>query len=276
MAQYEKLWKKKTKGVYLCGLGRWCKVAKHNIDKDPENGTKLFQIIMMIIFGLASVGLTFLIDYESYHEIGLKKYWMHALGFGIEIIIGFTMSFIGYAMLAKQWEGYFNHRFMQFIHYFTILVVSTIFPHGDFLLHMGYMHKGTNKRGKEEPFPDGFEIPKEQAAYQVYLNTQTRGGHFYFLTFGYIKCVLIFIRMTLILLFYFLEGTGTFRNYFKYSSLILMCLICYTLFNLLMAVKFLMENNSCHVSCNVFSRCCQRTGDKKAHESDEEDDEVII
>lgn len=208
LGQYEKLWQKKTKGAYLCGLGRWCKVVKHNLDKDPENGSKLFQIIMMVFFGLASIGLTFLLDYYTYKEIGLKKYWLHAIGFGIEIVVGFFMSLIGYFILAKSWEGYFSHRFLQFIHFFTILIVSTVIPHGDFFLHLGYMHKGTNKRGIEEPFPDGLEIPKDQMDYQGYLITPTRGGHFYFLTFGYVKCFLIFIRMSLVLLAYFLEGTG--------------------------------------------------------------------
>ena len=43
MAAYEKRWRKKTKGLYLCGLSRWfiiaCKITR---DKDSEDGPKIF------------------------------------------------------------------------------------------------------------------------------------------------------------------------------------------------------------------------------------------
>jgi hypothetical protein len=43
------------------------------------------------------------------------------------------------------------------------LIISIYLPHGEFLLHFGYRQRGYNaNKGVEEPFPDGFEIPKER------------------------------------------------------------------------------------------------------------------
>jgi len=42
MNDYSEHWRKKTKGFYCLGLGRWFRVCKQNIGKDPENSSKLF------------------------------------------------------------------------------------------------------------------------------------------------------------------------------------------------------------------------------------------
>jgi len=120
---------------------------------------------MMVLFGLISTGLIVLLYFIGEDLFRNRLLWVPILGFGIEYIIGCLMSIIGYAILAKSWEGYTDHRFYQFIHYITIAIVTSTVPHGDFLLHLGYFHKGSNKRGLEEPFPDGFEIPKEPVSY---------------------------------------------------------------------------------------------------------------
>lgn len=35
-------WKKKTRGCYCCGIGRWFKLCKLNTSKDIETKTKAF------------------------------------------------------------------------------------------------------------------------------------------------------------------------------------------------------------------------------------------
>ncbi len=39
---YETFWKKKTKSMYFCGLGRWFKICNQNLSKDEEHKAKLF------------------------------------------------------------------------------------------------------------------------------------------------------------------------------------------------------------------------------------------
>jgi hypothetical protein len=59
---------------------------------------------------------------------------------------------------------------LQFFHYLSLVLFSSLIPHGEFLLHFGYRQRGYNiKKGVEEPFPDGFEIPWEKSDYQGYL-----------------------------------------------------------------------------------------------------------
>ena len=153
-----------------------------------------------------------------------------------------------------------------------IVIVSTIIPHGDFLLHLGCFHVGSNKIGIEEPFPDGFEIPKEPNGYQGYLY-HTRGGHFFFLTFGYVKCCLILIRMFVMLLFFFLNGTSFSMNeYSRFTPLIVVYLCTYTLFNLLMTGKLLFENTNSN-TCGIADHFCPKKSCKKEHESDSEEEE---
>ena len=230
----------------------------------------------MIIFGIVSTGLIVLLYFEGGRYAGHKDLWIPIVGFAIEIVVGVLLSIVGYAILAKSWEGYKDHRILHIIHYLSMVIISAVVPHGDFLLHMGYLHKGTNKRGIEEPFPDGFEIPKEPNSYQGYLKQQTRGGHFFLLTFGYVKCGLILIRMSLVLTFYFLQGMENFHMDFRYSPLIFMCLCSYTLFNLLMSVKLLAENTSCSLSCELFSQCCANKEKKVREDSDTDEDEDVI
>lgn len=189
----------KTEGFYLCGLSRWLDVCRLKSNKS--------DVIYMVLFGLIAIWFILLLDPQA-NQSRESNYCLPLVVFGVEIIFGFIISLMGYGKLVKSWEGYHKHRVLQFIHYITIVVVSTIIPHGDFLLHLGYSHKGTNKIGIEEPFLgiDDYKIPKESNRYQGYLY-HTRGGHFYFLTFGYVKCCLILIRMSVILLFYFLNGS---------------------------------------------------------------------
>ena len=104
----------------------------------------------MVLFGLTATWFIILLDPQvnQFRE----SFCLPLVVFVVEIIIGFIISLIVYGKLVKSWEGYHDHRMLQFIHYFTIVIVSTIIPHGDFLLHLGYSHKGTNKIGIEEPF----------------------------------------------------------------------------------------------------------------------------
>ena len=120
-------------------------------------------------------------------------------GFSIEFAMYFVIAAISFAFLALKWEGYYGHRILQFFHYLTLVLFSSSIPHGEFLLHFGYRQRGYNtKKGVEEPFPDGFEIPKELSDYQGYLTHQKRGGFFVYFLLGYIRCILILIRMALI------------------------------------------------------------------------------
>jgi len=262
----------------MCGFTRWIKVCRKHIKDDPENGAKMFQIVMMILFGLVSVGLIALIYLKAKQQIGDLYFWLPLLGFGIEISIGLLLNILGYFILAQSWEGYYRHRIIQAMHYLSMIFVSTIIPHGDFLLHMGYLHKGYNKanEGIEEPFPDGFEIPKEPTAYKGYLKAQTRGGHFFFLSFGYAKCVLILIRMSLVLTFYFLQGPKAFSSLLRYAPIILMCLCSYTLFNLMMTIKFFAENTSISFGCDKIKEklcCCFKQKNKRKGSQDLEEEE---
>jgi hypothetical protein len=59
---YESHWTKKTKGAYLCGIGRWFKICRNNLSKDEEHNAKLFQTIMMLIFGIICIGFTILVN----------------------------------------------------------------------------------------------------------------------------------------------------------------------------------------------------------------------
>lgn len=128
------------------------------------------------------------------------------------------------------------------MHWASLCFFSLLIPHGDFLLHMGYNHKGINFNcAIEEPFPLDFEIPLAVRGYQGYLK-KTRGGFFYFFLLGYLKSFLIFLRMSLILGYYFTEDTGPIDKMKTIEPMILMILMGYTLFNALMVIKGLFEN----------------------------------
>ena len=100
----------------------------------------------MVLCGLIATWLIVILDPQAY-QTEESEFSLPLVVFGVEIIVGFIISLIGYGKLVKSWEGYHDHRVLQFIHYITIVIVSTIIPHGDFLLHLGYSHKGTNKIG---------------------------------------------------------------------------------------------------------------------------------
>jgi hypothetical protein len=192
-------------------------------------------------------------------------------------------------LLALKWEGYYNHRVLQFFHYLTLVLFSSLIPHGEFLLHFGYRQRGYNtKKGVEEPFPDGFEIPKELSDYQGYLTHSTRGGFFVFFVLGYIRCILIIIRMTFIFTcfleipFYNILNSGT-----HFGLPVMAFFGTYTLINLLMVCKAIMETLNwkrlfCSGGCTaMFSSCCNKKkrvaseasallGDEYEHETEGE------
>ena len=107
--------------------------------------------------------------YLSYYPLKNFNLQYESLIFGTletEFPTYFVIAAITYAILALKWEGYYEHRLLQFSHYFVLVLISSIIPHGELLLHFGYRQRGYNtKKGVEEPFPDGFEIPKDLSDY---------------------------------------------------------------------------------------------------------------
>ena len=85
-------------------------------------------------------------------------YWMAV---GLEYGLAFIAAVIGYSVLASTWEGYYGHRFLQTMHVLTMILISTVLPYGDFLLHLGYRQRGYTVKANEEPFPDSFELPRD-------------------------------------------------------------------------------------------------------------------
>lgn len=108
---------------------------------------------------------------------------------GIVFEIGLTLiiSTIAYISLAVQWEGYYHHRLLQFIHTLTLIWISLI-PYGSFFLHLGYRQKGYRVKGLTESFPDGFLLSRDKHNYQGYTNDSCRGGFFYFMSLGFLRC----------------------------------------------------------------------------------------
>jgi hypothetical protein len=187
-------------------------------------------------------------------------------GFSIEFAMYFVIAAISFAFLALKWEGYYGHRILQFFHYLTLVLFSSSIPHGEFLLHFGYRQRGYNtKKGVEEPFPDGFEIPKELSDYQGYLTHQTRGGFFVFFLLGYIRCILILIRMALIFTCFLQDPYYNILNSGTHFGLPVMAFFgTYTLINLLMVCKAIMESFNwkrlfCFGGCSaMFGSCCNK------------------
>lgn len=103
MGDYEKHWKKKSKGCYMLGLGRWFRVCRENTSKDIEGKTKLFQVIMMILFGLASIGMTILLwaNVYSWNYPYVDPTAILVIAFSNEFGLGFIASTITYAFLAR-------------------------------------------------------------------------------------------------------------------------------------------------------------------------------
>jgi len=61
IGDYEKHWRDKTRGLYLCGIGRWFRVCRQNTTKDHEGAAKLIQILMMIAFSICAMAMGFLL-----------------------------------------------------------------------------------------------------------------------------------------------------------------------------------------------------------------------
>lgn len=83
------------------------------------------------------------------------------------------------------------------------MILSTVIPHGDFLLHLGYRQRGYREKQLEEPFPEAFELPKESHDYRGYLPASAKGGFAYFFSLGYFKCALALVRTALVITFYY-------------------------------------------------------------------------
>ena len=239
-ADFEAHWRKKTKGRYMLGLGRWFRVCRQNLSRDIEAKTKLFQSLMMTLMGIISIALTiFLLDACHVHDVGLI-----ILGFTIEYCLGFLAALVGYGVLANQWEGYYNHKCLKTIHCLALIFLSTIIPHGDFLLHLGYYQRGYQKKGQEETFPDGYELSKKTYDLQGYLSSRSRGGFNTFFMLGYIRCFLAMSRMITTI------GSLTSNELcLRYelrvtTPLVLMMFGSYIFFNFLMLLKLLIENNT--------------------------------
>lgn len=206
------------------------------------------------------------------------------IGMIVEYSAGAFFAGIGYAILANQWEGYYNHKFLKFLHWLTLTVFSTIIPHGDFLLHLGYRQRGFQTRKLEEPFPDGFELPTEQLEYTGYLPSRTRGGFIVFFILGYFRCVLAIIRTALVITYF--EAGSFYFNPIEARALPLvgMVLYAYASFNVLMLLKLLFENTGILkvLDCgSCFSKCCKKdrryraVGNRNYGEEDGIDDEII-
>lgn len=157
---------------------------------------------MMMSFGAISIGLSFFLysNADYYHDYNVTVF---VIGFCLEYIFGFVCACIGYGILAHSWEGYYGHGFLKFLHCLTLIFLSTILPHGDLLLHLGYRQRGYQAKSLEEPFPDGFEFQKELLDYQGYLPSQARGGFNTFFILGYIRCLLTLIRSICVIIFYY-------------------------------------------------------------------------
>jgi hypothetical protein len=138
----------------------------------------------------------------------------------------------------------------------TLALLSTIIPHGDFLLHLGYRQRGFKSKALEEPFPDGFEFTKEKFEYQGYLPSHTRGGFNTFFALGYYRCALSLIRTVLVLTIMY---DNTFSIDPRAFALIPMVLYAYISFNFLMLLKCLFENTGLLglFDCTgCFDKCC--------------------
>ena len=120
---------------------------------------------MMMVLSLVSMALGFyLVSKLQFNPTSQAMVWV---GLGCEIFPSFVVASIGYSILGAGWEGYYGRRFLQIFHIIALSLFSTIVPHGDFLLHMGYRQRGYLEKGNgaEELFPDGFELPKDYMDY---------------------------------------------------------------------------------------------------------------
>ena len=89
---------------------------------------------MMIAMSITCTALTIYIIGQCDDSFTLLPF----IGFGLEIWGGLLCSAVGYGILAASWEGYYKHRCLKVAHCLTLILLSVIIPHGDFLLHLGY------------------------------------------------------------------------------------------------------------------------------------------
>lgn len=100
------------------------------------------MLIAIADWGLGCYGYSFMMtNYYDHLYIDNQFGGYFWSGLGFDIGFSFFLRVFLYGHLALKWEGYEGHRFYHFLHYFTILMVS-LFPYGDFLLHLGYRHNG--------------------------------------------------------------------------------------------------------------------------------------
>jgi hypothetical protein len=243
------------------GFGRWCRVCKQNVGErgNIEQRTKLFQTIMMIGMSAGSMALSvFLMQAYVREEIAPNYDNLVYIGFIFEYCAALLVGLIGYWLLARQWEGYQEHGFLKILHYITIVLISTIIPHGDFLLSLGYKQIGFLNKGVEEKIPDGFEIHSESNNLKGYLSNSTRGGHFYFMLIGHFRCLLILIRQSLLISFYSIALFNFSPIAQRSAPLIMMFFAAYAGFCLLMMLKMLLE----FIRIPKF-KCCEKLCKKK-------------
>ena len=146
------------------------------------------------------------------------------------------------------------------------MFVSTAVPHGDFLLHMGYMQNGTkNVIGiPEEPYPGTLELPEECKEFKGYRDRSTRGGHYFFLVLGQFKIFLALIRMIILLIFVFSLSGADYRFNALHRVLpqplsFVYALCSYTLFLLAMTIMFIRKNPFIHIVLEFLERLCCAT-----------------
>ncbi len=213
--------------------------------------------------GFGQIALTLYLNFEGLNYFNVKDYQVVIAGFIIEFALYFLIAAVSFALLALKWEGYYQHRCLQFFHYLFLVLFSSLIPHGEFLLHFGYRQRGYNtKKGVEEPFPDGFELPKERLDYQGYLTNSTRGGFFVFFLLGFTRCALILIRMALIFTCYLDQPYNILNSGTHFGLPVMAFFGTYTLINLLMVCRVIMESFNwkrllCSCGCRaMFDSCC--------------------
>ncbi|CDW73946.1 spry domain containing protein [Stylonychia lemnae] len=241
---YNQHWGRKTRGCYCLGLGRWCKVVKHNVGKDLEGKTKCVQILFIILLALSEWGMMIhaYVDLLLIKDFEQKSNFLFLIGLIVDSCLSFFIRLIAYIFLASMWEGYAHHGLLRFLHVCMILFISLI-PYGDFLLHLGYRQRGYLQQGSEEPFPDELNLPKgKPQQYQGYFNV-TRGGHFYFLSLGYFKCFTSLIRIVI-----WIIGLSNYDDLimnYKDARVVLVLAGGHLLFCVLMLLRVLIDNCSC-------------------------------
>ena len=147
----------------------------------------------MMLLALADWGLGAYTFCQYRYDDRLGYFWA---GLAVDLGLSFLLRLIAYSILASKWEGYYGKPGLKLLHVKMILIVSQ-FPYGDFLLHLGYRQIGYRDSPVLEPYPEDFTLPKHQIAYKGYLGKSTRGGHFYFLLMGYMKCLTQAIRLSI-------------------------------------------------------------------------------